>query len=153
MIHCLLFILFWTLPGSLQQRECHCREAASNEVPHGANEYIELPGVRRKTLRGRVSINGELLPEIGGVVEVYKMPLDSKKLDHFLIVRKSQRIAACVVGPEGKFCFPKLPPGQYFLVAGCLSSEAGINTTQIVVTIDPKAKKDHPLELSLSPGT
>lgn len=153
MLHCVLLITLWTMALSNHQRECYCREAASNEVPQGANEYIELPGVRRKTLRGRVSINGELLPETGGVVEVYKMPPNSKKLDHHLIARKSQRIAACVVDPEGKFCFPKLPPGRYFLVAGCLSGEAGINTLQIVVTIDPKATKDHPLELSLSPGT
>lgn len=151
-IQVLLFALLWMWPG--QPSECHCREATPDEVPQGANEYIELAGVRRKTLRGRVSVNGELLPETGGVVEVYKMPPDSgENLNHYLIARKSKRIASCVVDPEGKFCFLKLPPGRYFLVAGCLSGEAGINTIQIVVTIDPKAKEDHLLELDLSSGT
>ncbi|MBI4749156.1 MAG: carboxypeptidase regulatory-like domain-containing protein [Acidobacteria bacterium] len=149
MIQVLLFALLWMWLG--QSSECHCREATPNEVPQGANEYIELPDAYQRRIYGVVDLI--FLDSVeGAVVEVYALPKDFPQTKHHAIPSTFKRIAARTTAADGRFCFPKLPPGRYFLVAGQKKSN-GMNTVQIVVTISPKAKTNKPLELQLTAGT
>ncbi len=152
MIQCFLFILFWALPGSVQQWECHCREATPDEVPQGANEYLELPGTHQPMIYGVVDLTLVDSAE-GAVVEVYALPKDFPQSKHHAIPNTFKRIAARTTAVDGRFCFPKLPPGRYFLVAGCKKASLGMNTVHMVVTVSPKAKTNKSLRLWLTAGT
>lgn len=150
MIQVLLFALLWMWPG--QTSECHCREAALNEVPQGANEYIELPDAYQRMIYGVVDLT--LLDSVeGAVVEVYLLPKDFPQSKHHAIPGTFKRITARTTAADGRFCFPKLPPGRYFLVAGCKKASLGMNTVHMVVTVSPKAKTNKSLRLWLMAGT
>ena len=132
-----------------------CKCATSHEsTREGANENIVLvEREKHHRLEGIVrTVNGETLP--GVLVEVFNKP------EYLLLSypeseekKKGQkRLMGCVVGADGKFCFPDLPPGKYELR---FSMAGGWNQTHVYVIIAPrsqKASKDG-LDVSMLPGT
>ena len=90
-----------------------CRKAKNDEVPHGANELIQLRDKSMNGLFGAVfDPRGDPFEDI--VVEVYRQ---SGNKPHSETVQQA-RIAACVTGPDGKFSFAGIKPGRYLLQAG-----------------------------------
>jgi hypothetical protein len=96
---------------------CHaeCRRAHNDEVPHGANELIEL---REQTVK---RVSGTILVGFGGsepagnvVVELYRR---EGNLDVQKTVQQS-RVIACVTGSDGRFSFFRPQVGQVFAARG-----------------------------------
>src|ERR1051326_6953939 len=83
-------------------RDCSCKKALDDDLPHGANEVLEYRLQTVRDIRGTVLFPDETL---GGdvVVEVYDLP--DKKLAAYGFVREHPRRTACVTPAEGKFFF------------------------------------------------
>jgi protocatechuate 3,4-dioxygenase beta subunit len=62
-----------------------------------------------------------------------------------------KRVAACITGEKGKFCFDGLKPGKYILAVGC----QGFNITFIKLILDSKGRRSSskPLDVELALGT
>ena len=148
----LLLSLILFLQGSYGSR---CRCAASNEPTRdGANEnvvivepekYRQLAGVVQDT-------RGQILPDV--LVEVYDKPeyLLLKYPESVEKKKAQRRLAGCVVGADGKFCFRGLQPGKYELR---FSKAGGWNHIQVYVVIAAAKQKasNRSLEITMQPGT
>jgi hypothetical protein len=66
--------------------------------------------------------------------------------------KKQRRIAACVTGEDGKFCFGFIEAGKYELR---VSQGSGFNVTHIYVEVDPSGREstEAGIEVELSLGT
>ena len=150
LVLCFSFILF--LPQTSGSR-CLC--AASNEpTRNGANENVVIVEPQKyRQLAGVVQdTTGQILPDV--LVEVYDKP------EHLLLKypesdekkKVQRRLAACVVGADGKFCFRGLRPGKYELR---FSKNGGWNHTQLYVVIAAAKQKasNRSLEITMRPGT
>ena len=151
-------IVFALILGSLPARNCTCTEAREHEVPHGANEFIELAGGTVKSIKGRVIYAHDDSPVDEVVVEAYQITPDDKKLTLYDLVRQRNRRVACVTTKDGSFCFDNLPSGKYLLRAGTLSGNAGMNEMYMKVNLDRSwwsrwFRSDKGLEFRLTPGT
>lgn len=119
----------------LHKEKCKCLPASKEQqTSWGQQNVIIRPDEKFKSLRGKVVVAADDQPLSGVLVEVYDKPegllLDWKERE----ARKVQqrRIAACVTGPGGQFCFSKLPPGQYELRC---SKPGEWNSTSAYVTV------------------
>jgi hypothetical protein len=101
---------------------------------------------------GERTVNGEIVS--GVLVEVFDHP------DYLLLSyperqkqkKDQRRIAACVGGSDGRFCFESLQPGKYELR---FSKDGGWKHTQVyvvVVAANRKASK-RGLQISMQVGT
>jgi hypothetical protein len=126
-----------------------CRKARHSEVPHGANELIELPEKQVNGLFGTIFFPGRG-PAEDTVVEVYRL---SGNRDHKETVKQT-RIAACVTGPDGTFSFVGNKPGRYLLQAG-IRRAMGINLTYVVINLRSNSgkQKGRGIEIPLHLGT
>ena len=147
----LVLCSFFLMVASVQVMG-HCRKAKSDDVPHGANELIQLTDQSVSTIRGEVSGPGDgAAKDI--VVEIYSYAGgDSNEGVKNALAQK--RIAACITGEDGEFSFPHIKHGKYLLRAGARESR-GINETYIILVVDPHLKKDDGkgLRLPLYVGT
>lgn len=112
-----LLVLF-SLGLHPHKRKCTCLPAsAEQQTSWGQQNVIIKHDEIFKTLRGKVSVPASQQPLAGVLVEIYDKPegllMDWKERE----ARKAQqrRVAACVTGADGQFCFPKLPAGKYEL--------------------------------------
>jgi protocatechuate 3,4-dioxygenase beta subunit len=79
-------------------------------------------------------------PLLNVLVEVFDHP------DHLLLEHpsnqkekaKQRRIAACETGDDGKFCFVKIPKGNYEIRT---SLDSGWNVTHVWVRLDPSHRR------------
>jgi len=60
------------------------------------------------------------------------------------------RIAACITGANGEFCFRSLPAGTYEIRS---SISGGVDITRIYITVDPKHGKSKKVEVPMQVGT
>lgn len=127
-----------------------CKHANSNDVPHGANELIELPEQDLAEIRGVVSGPGEPQPTRDVVAEVYRFQ-GSDNYESLKEATESKRIAACVTGRDGQFSFPYLEPGRYLLRVG-MRNISGVNEVYAIVRIQPGARRTK-LSIRLVVGT
>jgi hypothetical protein len=128
-----------------------CRPAAPDEVPHGANEFIQLEEQSIEQMRGTVFLNHEPARDI--VVEIYDYTGTDSYDDLSRALKEQQRIAACVTGPDGKFSFSGLGTGTYLLRAGTRLPN-GINETHVIVSLGTGAPyKNRRLKIVLTLGT
>jgi hypothetical protein len=138
-----------------KSNNCRCIAPAPNESTRaGANENIIIAErAKYHDLKGVVRAgNGEILSDV--LVEVLDRP------EYLLLSypeseekKKGQRrIAACVVGSDGSFCFKGLPPGKYELR---FSKDGGWKHTQVYVVVAPAGHKalKRGLEISMHVGT
>jgi hypothetical protein len=128
-----------------------CRRAQEAEVPHGANELIELKKQTVKRVFGTIFIGfGNSAPTPNVVVEVYRSTVNQD----FKKTVQQNRLTACVTGPDGKFSFPELKQGRYLLRAG-MREPAGINETYIPIIVKSRWKgfKGRGIRITLQLGT
>ena len=133
----ILLVLF-SLTTQLAKEQCKCLPASKDQqTSWGQENVIIKPDEAFKQLRGKVLAPTEDALE-GVLVEVYDKPegllMDWKERK----ARKVQqrKVAACLTGPNGQFCFSKLSAGQYELRA---SKPNGWNATSMYVVVDPKS--------------
>lgn len=127
---------------------CACK-ASDESTRAGANEDVVLAErQKRHFLEGVITApNGDILPDV--LVEVFTEP------DYLLLPypesqqkKKAQkRVAGCVVGPDGKFCFRGLAPGKYELR---LSKDGGWQKTHVYVIVAPLKQKAVKGDLGIS---
>lgn len=151
-ITCLVVIF---LLASVEVSLAQCRKAKDNEVPHGANELIQMETQMVPSIYGKVSFqNGDAAEE--AVVEVFRHKGDdsSKNINS---AWKRKRIKACVTGKDGKFAFSGLKPGTYLLRVGIsdASPVKGMNEAYMILVLKPGAKEAGAvgLEITLTVGT
>ena len=128
-----------------------CRKAQEAEVPHGANELIELKEQTVKRVFGTISIGfGNSGPTPNVVVEVYR----STANPDFQKTIEQRRLTACVTGADGKFSFPELGSGRYLLRVG-MKDPAGINETYVPIILKSSRKglKGRGIRIALQLGT
>jgi hypothetical protein len=128
-----------------------CRKAQEGDVPHGANQLIELKEQPVKRLSGTVLVGfGNSDPAGNVVVEVYR---HEGNLDFQKTVQQ-KRVVACVTGPDGRFSFLELKPGRYLLRVG-VREPAGINETYVPVILRSawKGFKGRSIRVVLQLGT
>ena len=133
--------------SSLPQTSCRCRSATADDKTiwgHIATEEKEVRTVKK--------VQGVVRDPVGGrledaLVEVFAddgtdiTPTSSSKI----------RVAACVTGEKGKFCFEGLKAGKYILAVG----RQGFNITFIKLNLAPKGRRSSgkSLDVRLELGT
>ena len=146
-----LTLLWVPIPANANKCEC---VASVESTRSGANQTLLV--IERRKYR---SING-IVRDANGLavsdllVEVFDHPehlllsypesVQNKKVQH--------RIAACVVGENGRFCFKNIPAGKYELR---FSKDGGWNHTQVYVVVAPSNRKatNRRLVISMQVGT
>ena len=141
--------------GSLSAQRCRCSPPASGETTRsGANESIVvLEGRKHTRIAGIVrDVSGQIVSDV--LVEVLDNP------DHLLLSypediekqKPQRRIAACVVGNDGRFCFASIPPGKYEVR---FSKDGGWNHTSLIVSVAPRRRgvTRRNLEVTMQVGT
>jgi hypothetical protein len=130
----LVFLLLATYP---QREKCKCLPPSPDQKTSWGQQNVVVKEDRiLKSLRGKVVIATNQQPLAGVLVEVYDRPegllMDWKERE----ARKTQqhRIAACVTGVDGEFCFPKVPAGKYELRC---SKPIDWNSTSVYLIVAP----------------
>ena len=143
-----LTVLFFCLTTPLLAQRCRCIQPAPGETTRaGANEEIVMVDKKKYRMLHGVVRNDEVLA--GVLVEVFDHP------EHLLLSypaneqrkQKQRRIAACVTGADGSFCFRGIPAGKYELL---LSKDGGWKRSHVVVVVAPGNRKGSKSALALS---
>ena len=139
-------------------RDCGCHAVDSNVTTRlGGNEFVVLKqSAPLKILKGNVTMP---LPELNDdvLVEVFDQP------DYLICEWRDgnpnkctstppetqRRIAACITGKDGRFCFAKLPAGKYELR---VSKGPSWSPTHYHVSVAPNGTTK-PLEVPVHIGT
>ena len=133
----LLMLLF--LGSSAQTGDCGCNPDSADQITNwGKQNTIQKEAATFKSMSGKVVAGGK--PLEGVLVEIYDKPegllMGWKERER----RKSKqhRIAACVTGPDGEFCFPQIAAGRYELRG---SKKFDWDATSVYVVIDPGSSR------------
>src|SRR5882762_382593 len=113
---------------------CSCNKALDSDMPHGANESVEIRGPVVKNIFGTVFYPDDSVAK-DAVVELYELSKGGSDTPINEIVGWRSRRAACVTATDGMFCFSALPSGRYLLRAGTRQSN-GMNELYMRVTVD-----------------
>jgi hypothetical protein len=113
---------------------CSCHEALDNDMPHGANEPVEIRGPVVNNISGTIVFPDDSVAK-DAVVELYELPNARPDTPINEIVGWRKRRAACVTATDGTFCFSGLPSGKYLLRAGTRQPN-GMNELYMRVTVD-----------------
>jgi hypothetical protein len=142
-------IIFISLLASNPQGNCRCVPATDDDTTRwGGNEYIIVKEEKvYRYLSGTVNFQNDD-PVSDALVEVYTHPeyLLLEYSEGAKKKKKQRRIAACVTGEDGKFCFGFLPPGKYEMR---VSQGSGINVTHIYVEADPYNQDSTDMEINV----
>ncbi len=136
-----LTMFFLTVPAGLRG-DCKCTRPDKGETTRwGGNEMVVIvKDSSLKQLQGVVQEpSGTAFA--GALVEVFTHPeyLRSDLPSAQGEKPEQQRVAVCLTGSDGKFCFKHLQPGTYELRS---SVSSGWDVTHIHVTVDPKGKSE-----------
>src|SRR6185295_421630 len=109
-------------------------------------------------IQGRVAYQHNDSPVADAVVEIYQITPEDEKLSAREIIRRRERLAACVTAKDGRFCFSELPSGNYVVRAGTSSANAGMNDIYLKVRLDRRwwtrwFRSGRDITLGLTPGT
>ena len=132
-----------------------CRKAKHDEVPTGANMFVQMDTQTVPTIRGKVSFpDGGAAEHV--VVEIFRYA-GSDSYEDIKKALEQKRMKACVTREDGKFSFSGLKPGKYLLRAG-IGPESpfnGMNEAHIILVLQPGGKetKAAGLDLKLTVGT
>lgn len=136
----ILFILS-CLGGFGQKEDCKCfLPSPGVKTSWGQENVIIKLDEPFKSLHGKITVSSDGKPLAGVLVEVYDKPegllLGWKERE----ARKSKqrKVAACVTGNDGEFCFDKIPAGKYELRC---SKPAEWNCTSVYVVVAPHERK------------
>lgn len=136
-----IIILILSCLGSLFQKEsCKCSQPPPEaKTSWGQENVIIKQDQPFKFLRGKIVASSGGKPLSGVLVEVYDNPeallLSWKERE----VRKDmqRKIAACVTGEDGEFCFDKIPAGKYELRC---SKPIEWNCTSVYIIVAPRQR-------------
>ena len=133
--------------------DCACHKPEKGDTTrYGGNMMIIVPLEKSyRELRGTVKLSeGEVLEN--ALVEIFDNAdyLIRETNGHLEPAPHQTRLAACVTGPDGKFCFRHLPSGTYELRS---SIKNGWNVTHIHVTVDKRSGENEEIAVSMSLGT
>jgi len=126
---------------------CGCTKAEPTDKTiwgHMARDYsLQTP---RQSIQGKV-LDPRGDPVYGALVEVFA----DDGTDRTPTSQKRQRVMACKVGENGRFCFKGLRPGKYILAIG----SNGFNISFISVVLDPKnpTSSNKSIKINLELGT
>ena len=137
MIRLSILLVLTCIMSSSKGTECQCEKALESETTHwGWKQLILRHEAVTKRIEGKV-LDSLSKPMSGVLVEVFNDP-DVLFMQPTPSVeerrRKQQRVAACKVGHDGRFCFAGLRAGRYELRC----SKAAYDAPQMIVVVDPK---------------
>ncbi|HEY1470158.1 MAG TPA: hypothetical protein VGF61_14030 [Candidatus Acidoferrum sp.] len=132
--------------------DCTCRKIAHGESTHWGGSQLVVQNEEKpyKELKGIVlDPNSDAVT--GALVEIWTNP------DYLLRngrqtpeeKSKQQKLKACLVAKDGKFCF-HVKPGKYEVR---VSIGSGWNVTKAYVIIDPHNGEQEPLRIGMHLGT
>jgi len=126
-----------------------CQKAGKDDVPHGANQTVELAEQKISRLFGTV-LFPDRAPAEDIVIELYRRVGKQS----FQETMKQVRLTACITENDSKFSFPQLQPGRYLLRVGT-RKPAGVNELYVPVILESNARRraDGGLTLILQLGT
>jgi hypothetical protein len=105
-------------------------------------------------LRGRVVVSGTGKPLAGTLVEVFTHPEYLLSNDSYARGKPEQRrVAACLTGNDGRFCFRDVPSGKYELRSSSSDTYTGWNASQVYVIVDNDKGKSKELRVVMILGT
>ncbi|MBX3278900.1 MAG: carboxypeptidase regulatory-like domain-containing protein [Acidobacteria bacterium] len=133
-----IVILLTAITVSAQPGRCACRIASENETTQwGWIVDRTIEGGAVKALRGRI-LDAAETPIPNALVEVLDHPEVWLGEKGYYNRDKQKRLAACVVGANGEFCFSKLPPGKYELRA---SGPSGFDPMHVILKLAPHDRR------------
>ena len=129
-------IMLYSLAYSPASQECKCgapeRDATTRK---GYSESVIVqPTKRYKKLSGVVSLSDT--PIEGALVELFPYSKDYSR----------KRLAACLTGADGHYCFAGVSKGRYEIR---VSKDGGWEITHVNVYVDPTSKRASDAELGL----
>jgi protocatechuate 3,4-dioxygenase beta subunit len=139
--------------GLLSAQRCKCSPPAAGETTRsGANENIVVSEKRKHArISGTVrDVHGQIISDV--LVEVFDKP-DYLLLSYPQNIEKQKpqrRLAACVVGNDGRFCFANIPPGRYEVR---FSKNGGWNHTSLVLSVARRGATKRNLDITMQVGT
>ena len=142
---------FCLMPVSPQQAKCRCKNDPT--LPHGWGGHMTNVLSERallKSLEGVVTDRTGVALE-GALVQVFDHPEASPHADGRRVGVGQKRVAACLAGAGGEFCFDKIPPGKYEVRIHA----KGFNPTSIFVELGPKHRRSvkKVIEVEMDAGT
>lgn len=128
-------LLLFSSVNMFASDNCECVRATVSETTRWGGNFEMVIQERNtyRAMRGEVSDgSGAKIPDV--LVEVFDHPegLLLSYPQNKEAKLKQQRIAACITGTTGKFCFPRLPNGNYELRC---SIGSGWDVTHVYVSI------------------
>jgi protocatechuate 3,4-dioxygenase beta subunit len=132
-----------------EKKKCGCVPAAPEVTTRWGNQnvIIKNEGVVQ-SLRGKVVGSASHRAMEGVLVEVYDKPegllMDWKEREERK--RDQRRVAACVTGANGEFCFTGIPPGKYELRC---SKPIEWDPTSVYVVVGRRTRLNKNLEVPL----
>jgi hypothetical protein len=126
-----LLLLFANLAVPAQQSSCECKKAKKDQTTYGSSTYVELDERTVKQIEGQVlSLSS---PIEGVLVEVFMHPDLAAKGG-----QKQKRVAACMTGKDGRFCFLGIRAGKYELKV----SKPEWEHASGIILVNPKKRRD-----------
>ncbi len=112
-------------------------------------------GGRVQNIRGRILfpnyITNTTKPADNVIAELYKYV---SGVDAFRIPDEQPKLASCITGPDGRFCFPGIPAGKYVVRIGTRPAVAtGWNGTHVIVNLDPKRRGKREFKVIMQAAT
>jgi protocatechuate 3,4-dioxygenase beta subunit len=101
-------LLFANLGVFARQSGCECKKAKEDQTTYGSSTHVTLDERTVKQIEGQVNSYGR--PIEGVLVEVFTHPdltANGKQ--------RQKRVAACLTGKDGQFCFSGIRAGKYEL--------------------------------------
>jgi len=139
----LIVILMMLVNSSFhfQQSSCGCSPPIREQKTSWGKDWVIITESENlKLLQGKAVSTREDATLANVLVEVYDQPdillLDWK--ERSARISEQHRIAACVTGKDGRFCFRKIPPGKYELRC---SRSGEWDPTSVIVNIGSKNEK------------
>ena len=130
-------VLLFLAPGTaIDDSSCTCRAASATEVPHVTASDPRFPDLCLRIVRGMIVVSKNV-PAADIVVEVYMLERPQRDSASAGDGRSPTRIAACVTGADGRYCFPNLEAGSYLLVIGP-QGKREVTAIQVQVELNPR---------------
>ena len=139
-------------PMSSMPVDCTCHKPAKGDkTRYGGNMMIVVPVEKTyRELHGTVQMNDDQVLE-NALVEIFDNPDYLLNSNPNAVKQPRQtRLAACVTGPDGKFCFRHLPTGKYELRS---SIRNGWNVTHVIVAVNKRSGENEEIVVKMSLGT
>ncbi len=132
--------------------DCKCQTPEQTDTTRwGGNEMIVMVDEKsHRELHGKV-VAPDDKPLENALVEIFDKPeYLSAPGDNSHGNPEQKRLAVCLTGRDGKFCFRNIPSGSYELRS---SIDRGWNVTRVRVSVDRHAVSNKPILVIMRVGT